>query len=93
MMKHFYMALVDAPSSIQKVAVTNDLIANVFNVVMGLAGAVAVAFVVFGGIKYILSQGEPAEIKKARDTILYAVIGIVVVVSAFVVVNFVIGRF
>lgn len=66
---------------------------NVFNVALALAGAVAVAFIVFGGIKYTLSLGEPGKVKAARDAILYACIGLVVVMLSFVLVNYVIGRF
>ena len=66
---------------------------NVFNVVLALAGAVAVAFIVFGGIKFMLSQGEPNEIKQSRDTILYSIIGLVIVVISFMLVNYVIGQF
>ncbi len=84
---------VKAPSSIFTVNLTDGTVKNIFNVVLGLAGAVAVAFIVFGGIKYMLSQGESNQIKQARDTILYAVIGIVVVVVSFMLVNFVIGKF
>jgi len=72
---------------------TDTNVQNIFNVVLALAGAVAVAFVVFGGIKYMLSQGEPNEIKQARDTILYSVIGLVIVVMAFMLVNYVLGQF
>lgn len=86
-------AKVNPPSSIPKQDLTNTTLQNVFNIVLALAGAVAVAFVVFGGIKYMLSQGEQNEIKQAKDTILYALVGIVVVVISFILVNFVIGKF
>ncbi len=86
-------AKVDPPDGIFTQDLSNDTLKNVFNVVMALAGAVAVAFVVFGGIKYTLSQGDANDIKQAKDTILYALIGIVVVVLAFVLVNYVIGKF
>lgn len=81
------------PDNIIGQDLSNKTVQNVFNVVLALAGAVAVAFVVFGGVKYMLSQGEPQQTKQARDTILYAVIGIVVVAAAFFLVNFVIGKF
>lgn len=74
-------------------AANDPTMRNVFNVVLALAGAVAVAFVVFGGIKYMLSQGEPNEIKQSRDTILYSIVGLVVVVISFMLVNYVIGQF
>ena len=88
-----FVAQVTRPDGIFKVELTNKTVQNVFNIVLALAGAVAVAFVVFGGVKYMLSQGEPQQTKQARDTILYAVIGIVVVAAAFFLVNFVIGKF
>ena len=82
---------VDPPSGIITQSADNVTVQNIFNVVLALAGAVAVAFVVFGGIKYMLSQGEPNETKQARDTILYSVVGMVIVVVAFMLVNYVIG--
>ncbi len=58
--------------------------------VFGLAGAIAFIIVVLGGLKYALSQGNPQETAKAKDTILYAVIGLVICVMAFSIVRFVI---
>lgn len=88
-------AQVDAPKSIRDASIplTNSAVQNIFNVILALAGAVAVAFIVFGGIKYSLSQGDQNDVKAAKDTILYAIIGIVVVVIAFMLVNFVVGKF
>lgn len=51
---------------------------------------VAVGFIVYGGYLYIISAGDPGKIKKAKDVLLYAVIGIVVVIVAFVITRFVI---
>lgn len=66
---------------------------NVFSVVLALAGAVAVAFIVFGGIKYMLSQGDAGDIKQSKDTILYAIVGLIIVAISFMLVNYVIGQF
>ena len=54
-------------------------------------GIVAVGFVVYGGFLYVLSSGDPGRVKKAKDTLLYAVIGIVVVLVAFIVTRFIIN--
>ena len=78
---------------IPEVAANNTTLQNIFNVALAGAGALAVAFVIWGGIKYILSQGAPDETNKAKDTIMYAVFGIVIVMLSFVIVNYVIGRF
>lgn len=86
-------AQVDPPTGIIKQDLNNATLQNVFNIVLALAGAVAVAFIVFGGIKYTLSQGDQNDIKQAKDTILYAIVGIVIVMISFMLVNFVIGKF
>jgi len=59
-------------------------------VVMGM---VAVIMIVVGGVRYTTSNGDSSAIKSAKDTILYAVVGLVVAMMAFAIVNFVIDRF
>lgn len=55
-----------------------------------VSGLVAVVFIVIGGFQYMTSAGDPGKTKKAKDTILYAAIGLIVCVLAFAIVNFVI---
>lgn len=69
----------------------DGLVKNILNAVYYAAGIVAVGMIVFSGYKYVLSSGNPDKIKKAKDTLLYAVIGIIVVLIAFVITNFVIS--
>lgn len=57
----------------------------------GIAGAVAVIVIIIGGILYSAAAGDPGKIKRAKDTILYAVIGLVVVFVSFPVIQYVIG--
>ena len=64
-------------------------IQGILNVVIGIAGIVAVIFIVVGGFQYMTSSGDPSKTKKAKDTILYACIGLVVCALAFAIVNFV----
>jgi len=52
-----------------------------------LAGIVAVVMIAWGGFRFITSQGSPETIKEARNTVLYAVIGLVVTVSARAIIN------
>ena len=44
---------------------------------------------IIGGLRYVISQGDANNVKQAKDTILYAIIGIVVAILAYAVVNFV----
>lgn len=73
----------------------NDLMAQanaIINVVIGVIGFVAVAFIIFGGIQYTTSAGDPGKVKKAKDTILYGIIGLVVSMLAYAIVNFVLAN-
>ena len=70
----------------------NFLQTNVVNALFVIAGAIAVVIIIIGGIGYIASTGDPQRITKAKHTILYAVIGLIVVVIARAVVGFVIAR-
>lgn len=65
---------------------------TIINVVIGFVGLVAVVVIILGGISYTTSAGDPGKVKKAKDTILYGIIGLVVAVLAFAIVNFVLGN-
>ncbi len=74
----------------------DDLVANirtVTNTMLFAIGIVAVIMLIIGGFRYIFSAGKSADVTAAKDTILYAVIGIVVALLAFAIVNFVLGQF
>ncbi len=64
---------------------------NVLNVVYLWIGIIAVIVMVIGGIRYMTSQGEPDRIKGAKNTIMYALIGLIVTLAAFAITNFVLG--
>lgn len=68
-------------------------ITNVVNVLLFILGAIAVIMIIIGGIRYTTSNGDAGNTKAAKDTILYAVVGLVVAILAYAIVNFVIGAF
>lgn len=61
------------------------------NVVIGIVGMLAVIMIIMGGISFVTSQGDTAKVTKARNTILYGVVGLIVVLLAFAIVNFVLS--
>ncbi|MBR3256094.1 hypothetical protein IKG10_00240 [Candidatus Saccharibacteria bacterium] len=67
-------------------------ITNILNVIIGVLGIIAVIVIILGGIQYMTSAGDPGKVKKAKDTILYGIIGLVICVLAFAIVNFVIAN-
>lgn len=66
---------------------SSDLIITVFNVIFGILTVIALITVVYGGFKYVISRGEPDKIGKAKDVILYSIIGLVVCFCAFGIIN------
>ena len=74
--------------------VTEDdgLIKKVVNLLLWAIGIVSVIMIIIGGIRYVTSSGEQANVKGAKDTILYAVVGLVITILAFSIVNFVLGK-
>jgi hypothetical protein len=69
------------------------VIGNVIQIVMILTGALAVIFVSYAGVQYIVSQGDPQKTKDAKNTITYAIFGLVLSASAYLLVTFVLSRF
>jgi hypothetical protein len=63
---------------------------NIFSVVVGI---IAVVMIIIGGVKYITSGGDAGNVTGAKNTILYAIIGLVVVALAQIIVQFVLGSF
>ena len=71
----------------------NSSLKNITNILMFVVGAVAVIMIIVGGIRYTTSNGDSSNVKSAKDTILYSVIGLVVALLAYAVVNWVVDRF
>ena len=63
------------------------------NMIIGLVGFIAVVVMVIGGIYFVLSQGDTAKVTRAKNTILYGLIGLVVSLLSYAIVNFVLKIF
>ena len=71
---------------------SGGIITNVINVLLGIVGVVAIIMVIVGALRMVLSAGNEKTVADARNTILYAVIGLIVAILAFAIVNFITGR-
>lgn len=67
----------------------ND-IETAINTIIGVLGIVAVVVMIIGGVTYMTSAGDASKVKKAKDTILYGAIGLIIVMLSFAIVNWVI---
>ena len=71
----------------------DDAITGILNTVYFAAGIIAIIVIIISGIFYSISQGDASKITRAKDGILYSVVGLVIIMLAFVLTNYVIGRF
>jgi magnesium-transporting ATPase (P-type) len=70
----------------------NALIKRVVNILLFVVGIASVIMIIIGGLRYVTSGGDQGQISGAKNTIMYAVIGLVVASLAFAIVNFVVTR-
>jgi hypothetical protein len=70
----------------------NGIITTVVNIISIIVGVIAVIMIIVGGLRYITSGGKQESVTGAKNTILYALIGLVIVALAQIIVRFVIGK-
>lgn len=86
-MKNF--ATVHIPG-LPQVAINDNALVIALNLTFTVVGAVSVLYIIIGAIRYAISNGNQADISQAKNTILFSVIGLVISISAFAIVQFVI---
>lgn len=71
----------------------NSALGDVLTTAYGAAGVVCVVIIIIAGYTYVTSSGDPSSTKRAREAIIGAVTGIVVILLAFTITNFILGKF
>lgn len=61
---------------------------TILNVVFTFAGSIALLMIVIGGFRYVISRGDPNAMAQAKNTILYAIVGLIIVLAAYSIVIF-----
>lgn len=77
----------DGTESVDIGGVILPILAAIVEILLRIIGLAAVVFVIYGGVQFVISQGEPEQIKNARTTIFNALIGLVIAIFASVIVN------
>jgi len=67
------------------------IITTITNTLLFIAGALAVIMIIFGGIRYATSAGNSSAVTAAKNTVLYAIVGLIIAFLAFAAVNWVLG--
>ena len=69
----------------------NGVFSRITNTVLLIVGLISVIMLVYGGLRYILSGGDSKKVTDAKNTVLYAIIGLIISLLAFAIVNFVLN--
>jgi len=83
----------DGNPELQNISDVWGVVAGAIDILLYVAGVAAVLFIIYGGIKFIISQGAPDKLSQARQTLIYAAAGLIISVAARAIVNFAIGKF
>ena len=81
-----------APDGLPKQALSGSTIQGILHFVFGLAGILALLMISIAAFRYVISRGDAENIKKSKNTILYAIVGLVIAMSGYGIVTFVFGR-
>ena len=71
----------------------DGLIKTVVNILLWAVGILSVIMIIFSGIRYVTSAGDAAKTKAAQNSLIYAVVGLIVAIFAWAIVNMVIDKF
>ncbi len=74
------------------VSASSSQLQQILQIVFGIIAAVAVLVIVIAGLRFVIAQGNPQDIAKARNTIIYAVVGLLIAISAEVIVSLVLSN-
>lgn len=88
----YYVAATIDTSPLPHVSADDARIATIISVIAAITGSIALLIVVVAGFKYVTSRGNPDAIAKAKNTIIYAAVGLLVSVSAYTIVAFTISN-
>lgn len=79
-------------TSASKVTDLMGILNTIISVALGLIGFLAVVMIIYGGFQYVMSAGDSGKVKSAKNTILYGIVGLVVALLAYAIINFVINN-
>lgn len=67
------------------------VVTTIINVMLFIVGILSVIMLIYGGLRYVISGGNSSSVTAAKNTILYAIVGLVIALFAYAIVNFVLG--
>ena len=90
----------EASSALNKVSSTansgksvNELTDTIISTMLFIVGILSVAMIIYSGIRYVTAHGDKSQIESAKNTLIYSIVGLVIAIIAYAVVNWVMSRF
>ena len=85
--KYFLPGSCTTSGEIPNISALFCIVAKIISILLGLSGAVALVFLVIGGLQYMASGGDEKALTTAKSTITYAVLGLIIILGSFLLVN------
>jgi uncharacterized membrane protein YidH (DUF202 family) len=79
-------------TSLPQPTADNNTINTILSILFVTLGAISVLVIALAGFRYVISNGDPRAVQQSKNAILYAIVGLVISVAAFSIVNFVLGN-
>jgi hypothetical protein len=86
------MATGISPGSLPHPSADNNEVSTIISIALGIIGALALLIITVSGLRYITAGGNPEKVSKAKNGIIYSLVGLVVAISAEAIVAFVVRR-
>ena len=83
----------DAGGNTASVTSMSSVIGKVINTMLFIVGVLAVAMIIYSGIRYITAHGDKSQVESAKNTLIYSVVGLIVAILAYAIVNWVLNLF
>jgi hypothetical protein len=80
------------PGTLPKTSASNTTIKTILGIAFGTIGGLALLMITISGLRYVLAAGDPQKMSKAKDGLIYALVGLAIAIAAESIVAFVAGR-
>lgn len=75
-----------------RTTLSNNNVASMLQLVFSVAGGIALIIIVLAGLRFVVANGDPQSVAKSKNTIIYATLGLVICLSGFSIVTFVLRK-
>jgi len=91
-MNIYLIATAIQPSGLPNTSADSSSLSKLLSIALGALGALAVLMIVISGLRYILSAGDPQDMSKAKDALIYSLVGLAIAAVAESIIVFVLGK-